>query len=66
MSTLPRPIVLSSHLSPDIEGCIKLDDARVEVGHPILELAHPCSHILANFITRRNAALASNHQQGSH
>ena len=64
--TVLRPIVLSSQLSPDLEGCIKLDDAHVKVGHLVVGLAHPCCHILANLITRCNAVLASIHPQGSH
>ena len=65
-STVLHPIVLSSQLSLHLNGCIKLDDAHVKVGDEVLDLAHPCCHILANFLTRRNAVLASNHPQGSH
>ena len=58
--------VLSGQLLPHLEGCIKLDDTHVKVGQPVHDIAHPCCHIVANFITCRNAVLASNHPQGSH
>ena len=36
-----------------------LQDFAVKVGHRVLDLAHPCCHILAIFITHSNAVLAS-------